>query len=103
LLHEHSVDEIVPELSPAEREQAIKLVGRSPRLYQPGTLDALNHRRALASPKPPQRPSDSARSDVAAEKQGGTQARQSNAKRATEEPLTEQRTIRPLPPSSRLE
>jgi hypothetical protein len=33
LLHERSVDEIVPQLSPAELEQVIVLVGRSPRLY----------------------------------------------------------------------
>jgi hypothetical protein len=30
LLHERSVDEIVPELSRAELEQVIELVGRSP-------------------------------------------------------------------------
>ncbi len=41
LLHEHSVDEIVPELSATELEQVIQLVGRSPRLYAPGTLEAL--------------------------------------------------------------
>jgi hypothetical protein len=41
LLHERSVDEIVPKLSAAELEQVIKLVGRSPSVYPPGTLDAL--------------------------------------------------------------
>jgi hypothetical protein len=53
LLHEHSVDEIVPELSAAELEQVIKLVGRSPRLYAPGMLDALNQRRSLLASAPP--------------------------------------------------
>ena len=53
LLHEHSVDEIVPELSAAELEQVITLVGRSPRLYAPGMLDALNQRRSLRAPAPP--------------------------------------------------
>jgi hypothetical protein len=32
LLHERSVEQIVAELSPAELEQVIKLVGRSPRV-----------------------------------------------------------------------
>ena len=49
LLHERSVDEIAPELSAAEVEQVIKLVGRSPSVYPPGTLDALKQRRALVS------------------------------------------------------
>ena len=65
LLHERSVDEIVPKLSVAELEQVIKLVGRSPRVYPPGTLDALKQRRALVSPEPPQRSGESTRSDVA--------------------------------------
>ena len=51
LLHERSVDEIVPELSAAELEQVIKLVGRSPRVYPPGTLEALKSKRN-ASPTP---------------------------------------------------
>jgi len=38
LLHERSVDEIAPQLSAAELEQTIVLVGRSPRLYARGTL-----------------------------------------------------------------
>ena len=33
LLHERSVEEIVPQLSPLELEKVIVLVGRSPRLY----------------------------------------------------------------------
>jgi hypothetical protein len=53
LLHEHSVDEIVPKLSAIELEQVIKLVGRSPRIYPPGTLDALKQRRSSPSPQPP--------------------------------------------------
>ena len=51
LLHERSVDEIVLKLSAAELEQVIKLVGRSPRVYAPGTLDALKSKRN-ASPTP---------------------------------------------------
>ena len=69
LLHERSVDEIAPELSAAEVEQVIKLVGRSPSVYPPCTLDALKQRRALVSPELPQRSGESARSVVAAEKQ----------------------------------
>ena len=69
LLHERSVEEIVPKLSAAELEQVIKLVGRSPRVYPPGTLDALKQRRALVSPVPPQRSGESTRSVVAAGKQ----------------------------------
>ena len=41
LLHERSVDEIAPKLSPTELEQTIVLVGRNPLLYPPGTLQAL--------------------------------------------------------------
>jgi hypothetical protein len=52
LLHERSVDEIVPKLIATELEQVIKLVGRSPRLYPPGTLDVLKQRRTLLSPQP---------------------------------------------------
>ena len=51
LLHERSVDEIVPKLHPAELEQVIVLVGRNPRLYPPGTLEALKSKRN-ASPTP---------------------------------------------------
>ena len=59
LLHERSVEQIVAELSALELEQVIKLVGRSPRVYPPGTLDALKQRRALVSPEPPQRSGES--------------------------------------------
>jgi hypothetical protein len=68
LLHEHSVNEIAPDLSAIELEQVIKLVGRSPRLYPPGILDALNQRRTSPSPQPP---SDSAPSIVAAKDAAG--------------------------------
>jgi hypothetical protein len=50
LLHEHSVDDIAPKLSARELEQTIVLVGRSPRLYARGTLEALESR---ATPRPP--------------------------------------------------
>jgi hypothetical protein len=53
LLHERSVEEIVPQLGPAELEKVIELVGRSPRLYPPGILEALHLQRSLlASPQP---------------------------------------------------
>jgi hypothetical protein len=52
LLHERSVDEIAPQLSAAELEQTIVLVGRSPRLYARGTLEALENKRATPRPPP---------------------------------------------------
>jgi hypothetical protein len=42
-----------PELSADELGQVIKLVGRSPRVYQPGTLDALKQHRTSISLQPP--------------------------------------------------
>jgi hypothetical protein len=42
LLHERSVEEIIPQLSPPELEKVIELVGRSPRLYPRGILEALD-------------------------------------------------------------
>jgi hypothetical protein len=65
LLHERSVDEIVDKLGAVELEQVIKLVGRSPRIYPPGTLDALKQRKTLVSPQP----SDSVPSNISAKKQ----------------------------------
>ena len=65
LLHERSADEIVAKLSAVELEQVIKLVGRSPRLYPPGTLDTLKRRKALVSPPP----SDSVPNSISAKKQ----------------------------------
>ena len=52
LLHERSVDDIAPQLNATELEQVITLVGRSPRLYAPGTLGALKQRRSLPAPTP---------------------------------------------------
>jgi hypothetical protein len=52
LLHERSVDEIVAKLRPGELEQVIKLVGRCPSCYPPGTLDALKGRRHTRTPEP---------------------------------------------------
>ena len=52
LLAERSVDEIVAKLSPVELEQIIKIVGRSPRAYPPGALEALKGKRNLAQPQP---------------------------------------------------
>jgi hypothetical protein len=55
LLHERSVEEIVPQLSPLELEKVIELVGRSPRLYPRGILEALDqHRSLMASALTPQ-------------------------------------------------
>jgi hypothetical protein len=55
LLHEHSVEEIVPQLSPPELEKVIVLVGRSSRLYPRGILEALDeHRSLMASALTPQ-------------------------------------------------
>ena len=68
MLHERSVEEIAPKLSAAELEQVIKLVGRSPRVYPPGTLDVLKQQRALVSPEPPQQSGENTRSEVTAEK-----------------------------------
>lgn len=52
LLHERSVDKIVAELGDRELEQVIKLVGRCPSCYPPGTLAALKGKRHLpARPK----------------------------------------------------
>ena len=48
LLETRSVDEIVARLTPAELEQVIKIVGRSPRGYPPGAYDALKGHRRLS-------------------------------------------------------
>jgi|HubBroStandDraft_6_1064221.scaffolds.fasta_scaffold372430_2 hypothetical protein len=52
LLHERSVDEIAPQLTATALEQTIVLVGRSPRLYARGTLEALESKRATPRPPP---------------------------------------------------
>jgi hypothetical protein len=64
LLETRSVDEIVARLTPAELEQVIKIVGRSPRGYAPGAYDALKGKRNLAQPQPPIRRSKSPPADV---------------------------------------
>ena len=51
LLETRSVDEIVARLTPAELEQVIKIVGRSPRGYPPGAYDALKEHRRTPSPE----------------------------------------------------
>jgi hypothetical protein len=48
LLHERSVEDIAPQLSAAELEQVIKLVGRNPRLYAHGMLDALKSKKVAS-------------------------------------------------------
>ncbi len=52
LLHERSVEEIAPQLTAVELDQTIVLVGRSPRLYARGTLEALENKRATPQPAP---------------------------------------------------
>lgn len=52
LLHDHNVDEITPQLSAAELDQVITLVGRSPRLYPRGILEALDQHRSLTASAP---------------------------------------------------
>jgi hypothetical protein len=52
LLHDRSVEEIVPQLSPHELEKVIELVGRSPRLYPRGILEALEQGRCLTTSEP---------------------------------------------------
>jgi hypothetical protein len=52
LLEHRGVDQIVAKLSPAELEQVISIVGRSPSCYPPGVYAALKGRRGLASPQP---------------------------------------------------
>jgi hypothetical protein len=51
LLHERSVEEIASKFRPDELEQVIKLVGRCPSCYPPGTLDALKGRRQSPPPE----------------------------------------------------
>jgi hypothetical protein len=53
LLHERSVDEIVAKLRPSDLDQVIKLVGRCPSCYPPGTFAALKDRRRPPSPENP--------------------------------------------------
>ena len=51
LLHERSVGEVAAKLTPDELEHVIRLVGRCPSCYPPGTLDALKSKRmALLTP-----------------------------------------------------
>ena len=52
LLHERSVDEIASKLRREELGHVIRLVGRCPSCYPPGTLDALKSRRPAPSPEP---------------------------------------------------
>ncbi len=52
LLEDRGVDEIVAKLSPAELEQVVNIVGRSPSCYPHGVYAALKGKRNLASPQP---------------------------------------------------
>jgi hypothetical protein len=45
LLHERSVGEVAAKLKPDKLEHVIRLVGRCPSCYPPGTLDALRNKR----------------------------------------------------------
>jgi hypothetical protein len=53
LLHEHSVDEVAPKLTPDELGHVVRLVSRCPTCYPPGTLDALKRRNPTPAPQPP--------------------------------------------------
>jgi hypothetical protein len=66
LLHDRSVDEITPQLSATELDQVITLVGRSPRLYPRGILEALERRRSLTASAPTQsvQPNGSAKEEA---------------------------------------
>jgi hypothetical protein len=60
LLHERSVDEVASKLRPDELGHVIRLVGRSPSCYPPGTLEALKGRRQALPPAPvPSAPTNS--------------------------------------------
>jgi hypothetical protein len=48
LLHERSVGEVAAKLRPDELEHVIRLVGRCPSCYPPGTLEALKIRSPAA-------------------------------------------------------
>jgi len=74
----------VAELTAVELEQVIKLVGRSPCVYPPGTLDALKQRRALVLPEPPHRSSESLCRDVAAKRHAGTRGAQHTVTRGAD-------------------
>ena len=43
----------LPNFAPTELEKVIVLVGRSPRLYARGTLEALEQRKSWLAPTPP--------------------------------------------------
>ena len=86
LLHEHSVDDIAPQLSATELEQVIKLVGRSPRLYAIGTLDALKSKRAALLTPTAGRPPPNAKEEAAAHPHRRPLARQEARQGAPERP-----------------
>jgi hypothetical protein len=81
LLHERSVDEIAPQLTAAELEQTIVLVGRSPRLYARGTLEALESRRATPQAPPAEivHPNAVAREKAAPTKHARLERREASA------------------------
>ena len=73
LLHERSVADIVAKLRPGELEQVIRLVGRCPSCYPPGTLDALDGWRQALPPAPV----PSARTNSVASRQPATRTKPS--------------------------
>jgi hypothetical protein len=56
LLHERSVGQVAVKLRPDELEHVIRLVGRCPSCYPPGTLDALKGERTLMTAPTESRP-----------------------------------------------
>ena len=71
LLRERGIADIVAKLRPGELEQVIRLVGRCPSCYPPGTLDALNG----WSKAPPPAPVPSAPTNSVASRQPGARTK----------------------------
>jgi hypothetical protein len=92
LLHERPVDEIAPNLSPAELEKVIVLVGRNPRLYPPGIMDALEQRRGVLAPTP------SVASTMAAKRDAGASGSAGHSSRRDKLPFRIRPDARQSPP-----
>jgi hypothetical protein len=78
LLHKKSVDEVASKLRPDELGHVIRLVGRCPSCYPPGTLDAL---KARSHARSPERPSASTPTKPAAKGQTGHTTRADHPRR----------------------
>jgi hypothetical protein len=97
LLHEHSVDRVAPKLRPVELEQTIVLVGRNPRLYPPGMLQALESKRAVLPPQAATKVSLNAVANEQAEwSRGSFRAAADAPQRPPERALSDLAPARPL-------